>query len=153
MAAITIACVFAGRNRLRYLLTAAGAGPDTGTITTDGSATPDIQTDLAGLGGQLMNIAKVFTLGYGSFASGAQTQAKARALYLSDFAGANPTGPSGISGNLPTARCLLTGRTTGQTALFVDANVDGSGKPTITLTMTGGGTAYLDVEIPAARGA
>ena len=153
MAAITIALVFAGRNRLRYLLTAAGAGPDTGTITTDGSATPDIQTDLAGLGGQLMNIAKVFTLGYGNFASGAQTQAKARALYLSDFTGANPgNAGTGTGSTVPTAQCRLTGRTTGQTALFVDANVDGSGKPILQLTMTGGGTAYLDVEIPQATG-
>lgn len=152
MAAITVSLVFAGRNRLRYLLTAAGAGPDTATITTSGAATPDIVTDLGTNGGQLMKIAKAFTDGYGSFAAGALTQAQARALWLSDFTGANPGAPSGKGSNVPTADCLLTGRTIGQTALIVDANVDGNGRPTLNLTMTGGGTAYLDVEIPGTIG-
>ncbi len=153
MAAITISNVYSGKNRLRYLLTAAGAGPDTGTITTTGAATPDIVTDLGTNGGQLMAIAKAFTNGYGSFAAGALTQAQARALWLSDFTTNNPGAPSGKGSSVPTAVCLLTGRTTGQTALIVDANVDGSGHPTLNLTMTGGGTAYLDVEIPEAIGA
>lgn len=152
MAAITVSLVFAGRNRLRYLLTAAGAGPDTATITTTGAATPDIVTDLGTNGGQLLKIAKAFTDGYGSFAAGALSQAQARALWLSDFTGANPGAPSGKGSSIPTADCLLTGRTTGQTALIVDANVDGGGHPTLNLTMTGGGTAYLDVEIPNAIG-
>lgn len=151
MAAITIALVFSGRNSLRYLLTAAGAGPDTGSITTTGAATPDIRTDVAG-GGQLSKIARATTTGYGSFAAGALTQAQARALYLSDFAGANPGAPSGKTSNIPTAICNLTGRTTGQTALLVDADVS-AGEPVLNLTMTGGGTAYLDVSIPNAIGA
>ncbi len=151
MGAITISLVFAGRNSLRYLLTAAGAGPDTGTITTTGAATPDIRTDLAG-GGQMMKLARAATDGYGSFAAGALTQAQARALWLSDFTGANPGAPSGKTSALPTAICNLTGRTTGQTALIVDADVS-TGAPVLNLTMTGGGTAYLDIAIPGAIGA
>jgi hypothetical protein len=153
MAAITVSLVYAGRNRLRYLLTAAGAGPDTATLTTTGAATPDLLTDLGTNGGALMAIVKAFTAGYGSFAAGALVQAQARALYLSDFTSANPGAPSGKGSSVPTAECKLTGRTTGQTALIVDANVDGSGHPTLGLTMTGGGTAYLDIEIPGTIGA
>ena len=146
MAAIVTTLVFAGRNRLRYLLSAPGAGPDTVTLTTTGAATPDLVTDLGANGGALLAIAKAFTQGYGSFAAGALTQAQARALWLSDTSGANP-------GVTPLAEALITARTGAATALVLDASVDGGGHPTLTATITGGAaTAYLDIYAPNVQG-
>lgn len=154
--ALTIALVFAGKNRLRYLLTTASNGTDTGSITTTGAATPDIQTDIGTNGGQLKSIAKAITAGYGPFASGAQTQAKARALWLSDRANGGVASYNAVDVGPPSAMCELTKRT-GPHTWFVDANVSG-GNPTIDITaigdgVTAAGTCYLDVFIPGAIGA
>jgi len=151
--AVTAALVFAGHNMLRYLVTQDGAAGTTLTITTDGSATPDLQTD--SLAGPIKNLSKTFTAGYGNFASGVQTQAKARALWLSDFASANPSAPSGVTGGqVPTAVCRWVDRSGTTAAFLVDANVDGSGKPILSISaQAGAGTAYLDVMIPGAIGA
>jgi hypothetical protein len=161
--AITITLVHAGKNRLRYLLSSIEVGTDTGVITTTGAATPDIKTDLGAANGPLMALAKVITQGYGQFASGVQTQAKARALWLSDRSGADPaSGTPGVD-IVPTALCRITpqsglaGDATVTTSWLVDANVSG-GNPTINITSIGvsdgvvPGTAYLDIFVGDAIG-
>lgn len=155
--AVTIAVVFAGKNRLRYLCTTAAVGVDAGTITTTGAATPDVQTDSTG--GALETIAKCPAQGYGPFPAGALVQAEARQLWLSDRdpATANPAPNIGPQGAPETAMARLT-RRTGTHTWRVDANVDGSGNPTIVVTAIGDGavadgTAYLDIFIPGAIGA
>lgn len=150
--AVTIAVVFAGKNRLRYLCTTASVGVDAGNITTTGAATPDIQTDSAG--GAIEEIAKVVTAGYGPFASGAQTQAKARCMWLGDRVAGGLAADSGFGP--PMAMCKLE-RRTGTHTWRVDANVSGN-DPILTVTAIGdgavaAGTAYLDIYIPGAIGA
>lgn len=147
--AVTAALVMARPNRLRYLVTNDGAAGTTLTITTTGAATPDILTDTTGVQGPIRKLAKAFTDGYGAFAAGALTQAQARALWLSNRA----TSP-GSTETIITGRCEFTPRT-GATAVgwSIDANVDGSGHPTLNITAinsagaSAAGTAYLDVEI------
>ena len=140
--AITATLVDSGHNRLRYLLATESEETDTGVITTTGAATPDVLTDLGTNQGPLMLIAKVITQGYGVLAAGAQTQARARGLYLSDRAGASPG-----TELIPTAICRLTPR--GGAGWLVDANVDGGGNPTITFISVGvAGSCYLDIFVP-----
>lgn len=142
--AITAALVFKRPNRLRYLLTQDGTAGTTLTITTTGAPTPDILTDTTVVGGRLRQIAKAFSQGYGAFPAGALTQAQARALWLS-----RRTTSPGSTETIMTARCEFTPRS-GATApgWIVDANVDGSGHPTLNITAQAGlGTAYLDVEL------
>lgn len=149
--AVTIAIVFAGKNRMRYLCTTASLGTDTGSITTTGAATPDIQTDATG--GIIEQIAKVITAGYGPFAAGALIQAQARNLWLSQpSVGTNLVNTP----NVATARCHFT-RRTGTHSWFIDANVS-AGNPTLNITAIGdgavaAGTAYLDIFIPGTIGA
>jgi hypothetical protein len=144
--ATTATIVYVGRNRLRYLVSYSGAGATSVVLTTTGGATPDIITD--SIGGLIKRIAQAFANGYGPFAAGALTQAQARELWLSDF-GAAP----GAALIPAFARCIITPRAnTIAQAWGVDANVDGSGHPTITASMLGTpGTAsdvYLDIEVP-----
>jgi hypothetical protein len=149
--AITAQLVASGHNRLRYLLSTTSTGTDTGTITTTGAATPDLLTDLGVNQGALMPIVKVIAQGYGTVASGAQTQAKARALFLSDRSGADPGGAG--AGLIPTAICRLSSPNSG-VGWLVDANVSG-GNPTINLTSIGVGPAglcFLDVYVPETIG-
>jgi hypothetical protein len=150
MAAITATLVSAGHNRLRYLLSSASTGTDTVTITTTGAATPDLLTDTGTNQGPIKKLAKAFTDGYGSFAAGALTQAQSRALWLSDSTGGTPV----VAGNLlvPLARPRLE-PISGSGLYGIDANVDGSGHPTLVVTSVGGGTAYLDIATPGAIGA
>lgn len=150
--AVTIALAFAGKNRLRYLCTTASTATDTGTITTTGAATPDIQTDSAG--GVIEQMAAAFTNGYGPFGPGAFTQDSARDLWLS-----RPTLGTNLAStpNTPTGRMHFQ-RRTGTHSWAVDANVDGSGHPTIEITAIGdgsvaAGTAYLDIFVPGTIGA
>lgn len=152
--AITATLVHAGHNRLRYLLSSTSTGTDTGVITTTGAATPDIKTDLGTNQGPLLAMAKVITQGYGQFAAGAQTQAKARALWLSDRSGANPApGATGGYDIVATAVCRLTPRDGIGNAWFVDANVN-AGNPEITLQVIASADAgdpaecYLDIYGP-----
>lgn len=149
--AITATLVHAGHNRLRYLLETTSTGADTGTITTIGDPTPDILTDLGENQGPIMLLAKVVEQGYGQFAAGAQTQAKARALWLADRSGADPaSGTTGID-IVPSAICRLTPRGGSASAWRVDANVDGDGNPELIITSLGVsdgeivGECYLDV--------
>ena len=151
--ALTISLVEATPNRLRYLLTVAG-GAGGANITSTGAATPDLLTD--SLQGPIKKIAKVITDGYGTLASGAQTQAKSRALWLSDTTGANPASgtPAGAFPLVPTAICRITprGATTAISDWSIEANVSG-GNPILTATCgTATGTAYLDVFVPEAIG-
>lgn len=138
----------AGANRLRYLLESEGTGAEQVTITTTGAASPDLQTDSEA--GPLKQIARVADNGYGAFAAGAQTQAKARALLLSDRSGADP------GDNIPVARCSITPRTGVYDEWEVDANVDGNGNLVLNLSTGdsagGAGSAYLDIEIPSTIG-
>lgn len=149
--AATIALVSAGHNWLRYLFSYDGTvGTGTGAkIYSVAGATPDLITDSTS--GTIKDLAKCFSNGYGSFAAGALTQAKARALWLSDWVSANPGIPA-------TARIHTTVRTaTGSEPIIaVDAAVDGSGHVEIGVGAIGVGAtavaAYVDVFVPGAIG-
>jgi hypothetical protein len=169
--AIAITLAKAGHNRLRYLLSTTSTGADTGQINTiggvSGAVIPDLQTDLltglaggggvqplpaAGNQGPLMLLAKVVAQGYGQFAAGVQTQAKARALWLADRSGANPASGNDFSVGpdiVPSAKCQITPLSHPAGAgWFVDANVDGGGNPIITVASLAAGPeglAYLDI--------
>lgn len=167
--AINFALASVGRNRMRYILSSTSTGTDTGTMNTIGGPStltaPDILTDLlngfpggggpqvlpaAGNQGPLMLMAKVVAQGYGAFASGAQTQAKARALWLSDRSGADP------GALIATATCRLTALNQPAAAgWFIDANVSG-GNPVLNLQSINvgpSGTAYLDIFVGDTIGA
>lgn len=146
----TTTLVEAGANRLRYLIVGETTFSETATITTIGGATPDTLTDSAA--GTIKNLSKVVANGFGQFAAGVQTQAKSRALWLSDWGGADP----GSEATQPTAICRLTARS-GASAVFadvgsVDANIDGGGNPTIVVTVVNAAALYLDVEVPGTIG-
>ncbi len=133
-------------NRLRYLVTNDGAAGTTLTITSTGAASPDLLTDT--VAGPIKRLAQAFTNGYGAYAAGALVQAQARALWLSN----RTNSPGGVDSVL-TARCEFTARTGAVTVGWsIDANVDGSGHPTLLITATdaagasAAGTAYLDIE-------
>ena len=144
--AVTATLVKVGNNFLRYLIAQDGLAGTTVTITTTGGATPDLRTD--SLAGPIKNLAKTFADGYKQLAAGAQNQAKARLLWLSDV----NNGGAGFQRTVPTARCVLEGRD-GFT-MAVDANVDGSGNPTVVVTAQAtAGAGYLDVHIPNTIGA
>lgn len=144
----TATLVEAGAHRLRYLIASEGTFAETVNVTTTGAATPDTNTDSIG-SGVIKKLSKVITDGYQQFASGAQTQAKARALWLSDFSGADP----GVEDTTPTAICRTTLRTAagGVENMTVDADV-AAGNPRIEVTIQGGGTGYLDIEAPGTIG-
>lgn len=150
--AVTATLVRATGNRLTYLLAQDGQAGTTLNITATGAATPDLVTDTAGRNGQLRKLAKANTEGYGAIAT-PMTQAKARAVLLSDYAGASPSGSTPAnSGAWPTARTAITER--GGTAgdWQVDANVAGNN---MVLAITGPAAAaqvYLDVYIPGTYG-
>ena len=144
--AITITLVHQGRNHLRYLCVSSGAG--TGTITSTGAASPDLKTDT--LAGVLKNLANAFENGYGKLPAGALTQAQARGLWLSDNAANIIT----ESRRPPLATSRLTFRAqaaTGPLDAGVDANVDGGGHPTLTVSAgSSAGAAwsgYLDIMV------
>jgi hypothetical protein len=142
--AITAALVCQRPERQRWLLTQDGAAGGTITFTTvTAGAAPNIYAQAPP--GRIRLIAKVVENGYGSFAAGVQTQAKARALWLADRTAANP----GSIERLQVARCEITPRTgTANPIWTVDANVDGGGNPI--LSVAGPATAadaYLDVEV------
>ncbi len=147
----TATLVHAGAHRLRYLIAAEGTGLETVDITTTGAATPDTDTDSIG-SGVIKKLSKVITDGYGGFAAGAQTQAKAQALWWSQLAGANdPSAGSPNGSKLPTAKMFLTPRS-GDGVYVQVVNVS-AGNPIISISVTGGGTAYLDIEAQNTIGA
>lgn len=140
--AVTFSKVAVGPNHIRYLATAAGA--ETGTLTSSGAATPDLQTDTPN-GGVLHAISLAFDNGYGKLAAGAKTQAQARALLLSD----DPTGVVGTS-NVPKAIATITPRSAITASL--EATVDGPGEIQLAIAFSGAGSVYLDVYIPGGIG-
>jgi hypothetical protein len=153
MGALTISLVDAGHNRLRYLLQQTTTGTDSGIITTTGAATPDVLTDVLPNQGPICKLAKAFTNGYGAFAAGALSQAQARALWASDWTGADPGNRLTV-----TARTRLTPNAdNGVSGVWlVDVDVDGSGHPVIGASGIGndvGGSCFLDIEVFGAIGA
>jgi hypothetical protein len=146
--AVIAALVYAGHERLRYLVTSSGGAGGSVTITSTGAATPDLITD--SVAGPIKNIANVFTNGYGLLPAGALTQAQARALWLSD----DPTNVvSTGSQKPPCAQATITARDASTPGLFVvDANASAN-HATIVVTAANDGTAYLDIYMPGAIGA
>lgn len=141
--AATAALVFAGNNRLRYLITGDAMGGAV-TIPNDGGASPDLATDC--LPGPLKQIITARTNGIGTIAAGALTQAQARALLLSDGVAAN------VGNNkVPRAICTVTSRAALGGA-FVDANVDGGGDPVVAVTVGANELTYLDIFIANVTG-
>lgn len=141
--AATAQLVFAGNNRLRYLVTGDAMGGAV-TIPNDGGASPDLLTDT--LPGPLKQIARARLDGIGTIAPGALTQAQARALLLSDGVAAN------VGNNrVPRAICRSTSRA-GASSSMVDANVDGDGDPVIAVTVAANELAYLDIELANGAG-
>lgn len=140
--AITATLVFAGSNRLRYLVVAT-AGTESVSITSSGAATPDLQTD--SLAGPIKRISRVTAAGYGKLAAGVPSTANARALLFSDLAAA------AIGAAVPTALCRLTPRTGATQNAVVDAPL-GDGSFGLTVTGNTVGSWYLDVEIPGQIG-
>jgi hypothetical protein len=150
--AVILNLVKQSSNWLRYLYIEDGEGPTGATITTTGAVSPDIRTDSVG-SGPLKKLAKTVPDGFGQFAAGAQTQAKARALFLSDW-----TGIGGDPGNenQTTARIRIVPRVGVGAAWTADCNVDGGGNPTITISenqLAEPRSAYIDIEVPQAIGA
>ena len=150
----TATLVEAGAQRLRYLVASEGSFAETVNITTTGAATPDTRTDSIG-SGVIKQLSKTVDDGYkGLFTAGAQTQANARALWLSDLSGyiaALPLGSTITIQNFamaPTAICRMTNRVAGAGVenATVDADVS-AGNPRIEATLQGGGSAYLDIEV------
>lgn len=160
--AMTITLVAQGHNFLRYQVVYDGTSGTgvTAAWTTTGAATPDLRTD--SLAGPIKKLARTSTDGYGSFASGAQTQAKARALWLSILTSVNPGSPTlGLVG-LPTAEFRVmcqtstSGAATPAVGLVVDADVS-AGEPVVRAALQGdnaqSGTWLVDVFVPGAIGA
>ncbi len=136
--ATTATLVSAAPNRLRYLIEADGDGVGEVIIPTVGGATPDLLTDAPQ--GTIKKLAKVVADGFAGFALGVQTQAKSRALWLSDWSGANPApgAPAGGFPSITTAIARLVNRDEAVT-WAVDADVDGDGSPVLVVSQTSGG--------------
>lgn len=150
--ATTITLVYAGHNRLRYLVVSDDASAPA-SIPSVGGPSPDLITD--SLAGPIKEIASVKTKGYGVIpVGGITTQAQARALLLSDL-GAGP--PIAFGQEMVTCTSRLTMRSGGARAFLVDA-VRGPvdlATPGITITPLSGSaaSAYLDIEVGGAIGA
>lgn len=145
--AVTATLVRATGNRLTYLLSQDGTAGTTLDITATGAATPDLLTDTAGHAGPLRQLAKANSLGYGAIAT-PMTQAKARAILLSDYTGASPA----QSGSFPTARCLLTERSGTAGDWQVDANAAANNMLIAITAPAGAADVYLDVFVPGVEG-
>jgi hypothetical protein len=135
--AATATLVGAGHNHLRYLVVGDESG-GTVTITTTGAASPDLNTD--SLYGPIKQCSLAFVDGIGKLAAGAKTQAQSRAIWMAQDS-------DSVLGNGLVPRCLprVTMRL-GSGEPLVDADVDGSGHPTITVVAGADSEAYLDIE-------
>jgi hypothetical protein len=141
---ITATLVEQGNNRLRYLVASTATGGATLTITTTGGATPDLQTDSKA--GPIKNISLAFANGLGLLAAGAMTQAQARAMWLGDNSDT-------VLGNVNVPRTIVGFTMRSGTGNWrVDANVDGSGHPVMTVFTDGISDGYLDVFTQGAIG-
>lgn len=151
--AVTATLVRATGNRLTYLLSQDGQAGTALNITATGAASPDLLTDTAGRNGQLRKLAKANTDGYGAIAT-PMTQAKARAILLSDYSGASPSGTTPAnSGAFPTARAEITARGGDATSEWqVDANVAGNNMVLAITAPALAASVMLDVFIPGTYG-
>jgi hypothetical protein len=154
--AIVAALVYAGHNRLRYLITST-AGGETIDLEGDGGATPDMLTDA--LAGPLRQILLVKTQGYGPIAAGGlATDAQASGLLQSDLA-ADAVFANYITGAriLPTAITRVEQRTGTPRAWTFVAVRGPSDTATLGLTFTntssGAASCYVDIEVPGTIGA
>lgn len=149
--AITAVLIYAGHNRLRYLIDSTEDGESI-SLESDGGATPDMQTD--SLAGPLKQIFKVKDQGYGVIpVGGITTAAQAVALLQGDL---NSGVPVPFGEEMVTAITRITGRTGG--APWTVVGVRGPSDlatPGLTITNKTGGAAscYLDIEVPGAIGA
>lgn len=147
---ITASLILAKPNHMEYLIVADTGSGEVVYIESDGGATPDLLTDTVGIPGPLNAIARVKTNGYGLVTPGTlSTQAKARALLLSDDAAAL-VGP-----NVPTAMCRLMPRTGGGWQFTVDAvrGPSDAQAPGLAIAAPGAaGSAILIIEMPGAIG-
>ncbi len=148
--AVTGSLRYQAHNLLRYLLTQDGGEGTSLTITTTGAASPDLLTD--SLSGPVKDLANVVNNGYHAYAAGAQTAAKAAALWTSNNGIGIPSFISPSPGLGPTAICRITPRTVGD-GWVIAAGVDGSGNPVLNIFgPVSASTAYLDIEVPGAIG-
>jgi hypothetical protein len=152
--ALTLTLAYKGVNRLRYLV--AYDGDDTvkdAKITTISAVENDLITD--SFAGPIRNIATVYENGYGTFASGAQTTAKSKALLLSDWSGAQP-GAQTAPVQTPTLRVLGQAIDVGD-GVFLEIDAAAvANHPAILVgvrgTLTSPASFYLDVEMPGPIG-
>lgn len=144
----TATLVHQGAHRLRYLITSTGTNNETVNISTIGTATPDTLTDSVG-GGVIKALSKVVADGYGTFAAGVQTSAKADALWNSNLSAADPSTGSPNGSKLPTAKLFITRRAgVGRWSVSAQASAN---VPIIAISVQGqaaGEIAYLDIEAP-----
>jgi hypothetical protein len=126
--------VFQGHDRLRYLLTSDSESGGTVTIS-------NAQLQIDALAGPLRRIARAKDDGIGTVAAGTPlTQDQARDILCADNSGASVGNK-----NAPRAKMITTPRT-GSTDVWVDANVDGAGKPVIAASIaTSSSSALLDI--------
>lgn len=149
----TATLVHQGKHRLRYLIEAETTGDETAVISTIGGATPDTLTDAIG-SGTINKLSKVVADGYGGFAAGVQTAAKAAALWTSDFTSADPASGSPNGSKLPTAQLEITKRS-GSGLIGAYADIDGGGNPRINVAIANQSVlvvAYLDIFVPGTIG-
>ncbi len=130
---VTAQLVFQGHDSLRYLIT--GTDLDGSESVTISNAQLKADT----LAGQLWQIARAKDNGIGTIPAGqALTQAQARDILCADSSGASVGNK-----NAPRAKMVVTPRV--DILVSCDADVDGSGKPIIAVTLSASGTAYLDI--------
>ena len=144
--AMTAVLIEQGHNRLRYQVTNTTTGAASVNITSTGAATPDLLTD--SLYGPVKRCANVVAAGLGLLVAGAQTQAQARAIWLALNADT-------VLGNSKIPRCipnLVPQAIAAGTTATVDANVDGSGNPLITISASQTGVWFLDLATQGAIG-
>lgn len=141
---IALTAVYTGRaNWVRFYAEYNGGVGDAVAYITSAAL------DAASIQGPIKALSRVSTQGYGQFAAGAQTQARARALWLSDLSGATP------GSKITTARVRFTRRFGLEGTWTVDADVDGDGNPRLIISHLGGvdsAGCYIDVEVPQAIG-
>lgn len=146
--AITATLVYAGHNRLRYLVSSS-AGGESLSIEGDGGPTPDLLTD--SIAGPIKQIMLVKGQGYGIIPStGLTTQAQARALLMSD----NATTLVGTTP--PTAICSIDQITGAPQSWVIEAVRGPSDQTTPGVTLTnvsaGGASCYFTLEVQGVIG-
>lgn len=150
--ALTAILVNVTANELVYKITNAATLGTTLTIPAAGGATPDLATDCVAstwgraASAQLRAVCRAGLDGLGNQAAGGWTQAEARDLLVGD-------GTTQAGGPLmPRAELDLQPATgvAGGALCEADANVDGSGRPTIVITAVAvAGDCYLRVRLRA----